>query len=380
MAFNSALSEESVNIRGIESPAGKLGRADFSLDDASGLGPFQPEWEEPVENSMAPRASLSWHRATVAPHAALAQNAAMAQRATVRGELRVPNTINFRLFPTLDPFAKAVYYELFLLSHGFRRDTCVISLGKLSQRILISPRKVQNTITYLERRGLVRRLQPVLGGASKGIVYHVLVPDADSASNTSMAGSATVAPHATLARDATVAPRANNKYDDDEETINNHHQRGTQHLAVVTGDGNHSGAAAPRERETNQESDFDRIRIAYERFTGNRWRQSDTAAYEENGIGTIAIAKTLSVLETVSRRTPTKINSFRYFVQEILATPDSKNRARQKKQLEKIVARIRYSSVGRGDYSSIDFLDDVKCACVREGIVFNDDLYNELVE
>jgi hypothetical protein len=108
-----------------------------------------PEWEEPVENTMAQRATV-------------------ARCATVREELRVPNTINFRLFPTIDPYAKAVYYELFLLSHGFRRDTCVISLGKLSQRILMSPRKVQNTVTYLERRGLVRRLQPVLGGPSKG--------------------------------------------------------------------------------------------------------------------------------------------------------------------------------------------------------------------
>jgi hypothetical protein len=50
-----------------------------------------------------------------------------------KGELRVPNTINFSLFPTLDPFAKAVYYQLYLLSHGFKRDTCNVGLAKVSE-------------------------------------------------------------------------------------------------------------------------------------------------------------------------------------------------------------------------------------------------------
>jgi hypothetical protein len=72
--------------------------------------------EMPVENCLAPRA-------TVAPNATLARHATVARYAKVEGELRVPNTINFRLFPTLDPFAKAVYYQLFLKSYGFHSDT-----------------------------------------------------------------------------------------------------------------------------------------------------------------------------------------------------------------------------------------------------------------
>ena len=99
----------------------------------------------------------------------------------VKGELRVPNTINFSLFPTLDPFAKAVYYQLFLLSHGFRRDTCVIGLAKLAKSVLMSQRKVQDTIAYLEKRGLIRRLRAILGGPSKGNVYQVPLPSADTA-------------------------------------------------------------------------------------------------------------------------------------------------------------------------------------------------------
>jgi hypothetical protein len=62
----------------------------------------------------------------------------------------VPNTINFSLFPTLDPFAKAVYYQLFLLSHGFKRDRCIVGLAKLATMVLMSLRKVQDTVTYLD--------------------------------------------------------------------------------------------------------------------------------------------------------------------------------------------------------------------------------------
>lgn len=90
-------------------------------------------------------------------------------------------------------------------------------------------------------------------------------------------------------------------------------------------------------------------------------------------------AKIISIVETVVRRTPTKINSFKYFVKEITAQPDPRNRAWHKKRLEKIVHKIRDISVGRGDYSMADFVEDVKCNCAREGVVFENDLFNELV-
>jgi hypothetical protein len=66
-------------------------------------------------------------------------------------------------------------------------------------------------------------------------------------------------------------------------------------------------------------------------------------------------------------------------VKEIAALPDPRNRAWQKKQLEKIVRRIRDSTVGHADCSAIDLLEDVKCACARKGIQFDDDIFNELV-
>jgi hypothetical protein len=109
------------------------------------------------------------------------------------------------------------------------------------------------------------------------------------------------------------------------------------------------------------------------------WNQSDSEAYEQNKIGNIPAAKIISVLEAVTRRTPTRINSFKYFLKEITAQPDPRNRAWQKKRLETIVHQIRNISVGRGDYSMADFVDDVKCSCAREGVVFDNDSFNELV-
>ena len=68
-----------------------------------------------------------------------------------------------------------------------------------------------------------------------------------------------------------------------------------------------------------------------------------------------------------------------YFVKEITAQPDPRNRAWQKKRLEIIVHKVRDISVGRVNYSTADFVEDVKCGCAREGVVFENDLFNELV-
>ena len=104
----------------------------------------------------------------------------------------------------------------------------------------------------------------------------------------------------------------------------------------------------------------------------------DTEAYLANRLNEIPASKIMSVLETVPGRTPTKINSFNYFVREITSVPDPRNRAWRKKKLERIVGRIR-DSTSAPCYSAIDFLEDVKCACAHEDVEFDDDLYNQLV-
>ncbi len=314
----------------------------------------------------------------------MAPDATMARLAVVKGELRVPNTINFSLFPTLDPFAKAVYYQLFLLSHGFRRDTCVVGLAKLAKSVLMSQRKVQDTILYLEKRGLIRRLRAILGGPSKGNVYQVPMPSAETApgstvaNDTTVADSATLESCATVAPGACVAPHATNKDDDDYKKQSSSNGAGN-HIGAITCAENHSRAAAPREKHGISNYDFAAVRATYEKVTGNRWSQSDSEAYTEHGLDQVPVEKIISALEAVSQRSPVKINSFKYFVKEINALPDPRNRARQKKQLGNIVRRIRDNSVGRADYTEIDFREDVKCACAHEAVAFDNDIYDELV-
>jgi hypothetical protein len=345
----------------------------------------------PVEKPLAPHATVAlqrpspWHGATEVSVATVAPDATVERYAVVKGELRVPNTVNYSLFPTLEPFAKAVYYQLFLLSHGFKRDTCIVGLSKLSKSVLMSQRKVQDTINYLERRGLVKRLRAILGGPAKGNVYQVMVPTAETASDTtvaedtSAAGDANAAPDAGLARPPAAAQFATNKYDDDDVKIKSSSSKCQKFGSGSNPVENHRGAAVPREIEENFECHLELVEAAYERATGNRWNKSDLEAYHENHLENVPLEKISSILETVARRTPAKINSFKYFIKEIVALPDPRNRAWQKKQLEKIVHRIRDNSVGRSDFSFADFVEDVKCACAREGVQFENELFDELV-
>jgi hypothetical protein len=108
----------------------------------------------------------------------------------------------------------------------------------------------------------------------------------------------------------------------------NHHQRGRELAGDIEPVKNHTEAAPPRERQEAARHDFGVVRAAYEKATGNQ-------------IGDVPLHRILSVLESVPRRTPAKINSFNYFIKEIVASQDPRNRAWQQKQLEKIVRLVR---------------------------------------
>jgi hypothetical protein len=141
---------------------------------------------------------------------------------------------------------------------------------------------------------------------------------------------------------------------------------------------NHRGAAAPRESLETDNRHLSLVRSAYERATGNRWNRSDQEAYEQNGLSNVPAEKIISTLEAVTDRTPARINSFRYFVREFVRTDNPRSRAWHKKELEGIVRRIRDNAVGCGDYSPGDFVEDVKRACAREAVCFDNDLFFEV--
>ena len=81
----------------------------------------------------------------------------------------------------------------------------------------------------------------------------------------------------------------------------------------------------------------------------------------------------------MSQRTPARVNSFNYFVKSIAEAAQPKNRAWHRKQLERIVRAVQENSVGGAGGTIADLADEVKHACAREAVIFDNNFFNELV-
>jgi hypothetical protein len=136
---------------------------------------------------------------------------------------------------------------------------------------------------------------------------------------------------------------------------------------------NHHHSAANDDSPHLQE-----VKTAYCQITGNPWLPSDTEAYTENAIHRIPASKATATMQAVTHRSGARINSFNYFVKEMVASQDPRNGQQQKRALTKIMKRIRDLHVGAHNYSIVDFVDDVKRACAREDVVFDNDVFNSL--
>jgi hypothetical protein len=87
-----------------------------------------------------------------------------------------------------------------------------------------------------------------------------------------------------------------------------------------------------------------------------------------------------AVVQAVFQRADSRINSFSYFVKEIIASTEKGTVAGRKKKLASILHRVRESHVGSAQYSISDLVFDVKAACAREGVIFDNDLFNQLLK
>jgi hypothetical protein len=169
----------------------------------------------------APRAAPA-QQTTPAPRAAVAQNvseplhratdaqcATPAPRATVAGFTRVSNDLLDRVLPTLDTYDQVVLVRLYRLSRGFSSDTCRVSVPTLAKACNISERQARKSISKLEDRELVQRIEQDFGNKDKalrGTIFRMLISDS------APARGATPAQHATPARGATPAHGAAIKY------------------------------------------------------------------------------------------------------------------------------------------------------------------------
>lgn len=296
----------------------------------------------------------------------------------VRGVTAIPNAILDSLLPQIEPFEQLVYLRLYRLSHGFRSETCLIGLDRLATVCRISPSTAVRAIRELEAKRLIRRLQAKLGGKmseSRGNQFWVFRPPVPQIAPVSQPPSVSQTPAVT---------ETPNKEKDDDSIKKNHHQintgsrtAGATQTAPVPGT-----TGGKKERETSASellSHLAQTISTYTQLTKNPWVETDTAAYVENCLDQIPFDKIKSVMLAVSERAGCRINSFAYFVKEISASTNQGTVTARKRALATIVKRVRDNHVGRANYGMADLVYDVKSACLREGVVFANDVFNEIL-
>jgi hypothetical protein len=263
------------------------------------------------------------------------------------GYLKVPNEILDQILPSLDPSEAVVFLRLYRLSVGFNQPTCTVGLAGLMRACNLSENTCRRGLRRLIELGIIDQLEVVNTKEVKGTTYQIET-------------GANLRPVSNLNRSHsdTGVNLTPNKDDSDDLKHNSHH---------------HSPASADDDSPHLQE-----IKSAYSQLTGNDWLPSDTEAYIQNPIATVPVSRAIEIMQGVKQRCGSRINSFNYFVKEIVKGSDPVNRQSQRRSLAKIVKRVRDLHVGAHNYGIADFVFDVKEACAREGVRFDNDLFNSL--
>jgi len=118
---------------------------------------------------------------------------------------------------------------------------------------------------------------------------------------------------------------------------------------------------------------------AYTTTTKNPWLQTDTVTYLQHHIDQVEVEKVKRLIQTVFQRAESRVNSFAYFVKEILAASDPRTVGGRRKALAAIIRRVRENHIGLSNYGIADLVYDVKNACARDGVIFDNDLFNEVM-
>jgi hypothetical protein len=130
--------------------------------------------------------------ANIAPHA---------ESAPVKGHLRLPNEVLYRILPTLKPSEAIVLLRLYALSHGFHKDRCTVSLDTLANGCNLSRTQTRVCVRSLEVKRLIKNVGIDNTNSIKdlrGITIQVLlptIPRAESARDAKIARDAELTPN-----------------------------------------------------------------------------------------------------------------------------------------------------------------------------------------
>jgi hypothetical protein len=93
-----------------------------------------------------------------------------------KGHLKLPNEIIDNVLPTMRPAEQVVYLRLYRQSHGFNKNTCLISIPKLALLCRLSESQTRFAVRNVEARGYVKTLKIEQGARERGILFEVWTP------------------------------------------------------------------------------------------------------------------------------------------------------------------------------------------------------------
>lgn len=97
----------------------------------------------------------------------------------VDGHLKLWYELIDHLYPQLTPNERAVHENLYRLSWGWDKPTCIVGLPKLAKRCNLAISTTQIAVNSLIEKRLVKKLGTVQGkGKQQGAIYEVIPPNA----------------------------------------------------------------------------------------------------------------------------------------------------------------------------------------------------------
>jgi hypothetical protein len=281
------------------------------------------------------------------------------------------NILDDQIMPTLSTLEQVVLRRLYRLSFGFQRMTTdPVSLSTLARKCNIGLSTLKKILPSLEQRGLIERVGESKYHPRGGNRYRVL-PNLNLA--TRELGS--------------IGARLSGghiKDDDDDDHLNDHHHH--HHLNLATREPGSIGARFHHGHTKDDDDDQlkqnhhqNETMNIYQQVTGNVWTKADTETYSD--IKHLPIESIEQGIRLAASRAKTPPNSLAYFKTEILrqANPSPQTRAQQKQALGEIIQRIRNAHAGAGNYTIADLAEDVKRACIKDSVAFDNDLFSEIV-
>lgn len=258
--------------------------------------------------------------------------------------LRIPHQELDFLFKELDSGEFKLYLRLYRLSHGWGQEICRVGDNNLMETLNMSKNAVRAAKQGLSTKRLIQILNVVnLGprGYTEYRVFRVGEELGKENDNWYQKG--------TSSEKVTDTKKDTNKYINHDDDLNkDHHQK--------------------------------EMMTIYQTLTGNKsWTKSDKVAYEK--IKHLSSKELTTLIKSTLEKAHQKPASLAYFVKayENPTQTNPANREANKRKIEAIMKRIRESHVGSA-YTIADFAADVKDACVKEGISFDNNLFNEVLD